>query len=53
LSYQRRSELQLAAEILGRRVYAEKPDSVTSRFGEYWGARQMALEGKLDTLVVY
>jgi CHAD domain-containing protein len=53
LSNQRRSELQLAAEILGRRVYAEKPDSVTSRFGEYWGARQMALEGKLDTLVVY
>ena len=53
LSHQRRRELQLAAEILGRRVYAEKPDSVTSRFGEYWGARQMALEGKLDTLVVY
>jgi CHAD domain-containing protein len=53
LSNQRRSELQLAAEVLGRRVYAEVPDSVTSRFGEYWGARKMALEGKLDTLVVY
>lgn len=53
LSQQRRNELQIAAEILGRRVYAEKPDSVTARFGEYWGARKMAIEGSLDTIVVY
>jgi hypothetical protein len=45
--------LQVAAEILGRRVYAEEPKSVTSRFGEYWGARTMALQGSLDTIVVY
>lgn len=53
LAGQRRSELQVAAEILGRRVYAEEPKSVTSRFGEYWGARTMALQGSLDTIVVY
>lgn len=53
LANQRRSELQIAAEILGRRVYAEKPESLNARFGEYWGARQMAIEGSLDTIVVY
>lgn len=53
LAHQRRSELQIAAEILGRRVYAEQPDSLTGRFGEYWGARQMAISGSLDTIVVY
>lgn len=53
LANQRRSELQIAAEILGRRVYAEKPKSLASRFGEYWGARRMAIEGSLDTIVVY
>lgn len=53
LATQRRSELQVAAEILGRRVYAEKPRAVSARFGEYWGARKMAIEGPLDTIVVY
>lgn len=53
LAQQRRNELQIAAEILGRRVYAEKPDSLTSRYGEYWSARRMAIEGSLDTIVVY
>ncbi len=53
LAQQRRDELEIAAEILGRRVYAEKPDSITARFGEYWGARKMAIEGSLDTIVVY
>jgi CHAD domain-containing protein len=53
LAQQRRSELQVAAEILGRRVYAEKPKALTWRFGEYWGARKMAIEGSLDTIVVY
>ena len=52
LAGQRRSELQLAGEILGRRVYAEKPKAVTGRFGEYWAARRMAIDGSLDTLVV-
>jgi CHAD domain-containing protein len=53
LATQRRGELQVACEILGRRVYAEKPKSVSHRFGEYWGARQMAISSPLDTLVVY
>lgn len=53
LARQRRSELQMAAEILGRRVYAEKPKALCYRFGEYWGARQMALGGSFDTIVVY
>jgi hypothetical protein len=52
LAHQRRSELRVAAEILGRRVYAETPETLTGRFGEYWGARQMAIEGSLDTIVV-
>lgn len=53
LANQRRGELQVAAEILGRRVYAERPDSLSSRFGEYWDARLMAIRGSLDTIVVY
>lgn len=53
LARQRRDELQVAAEILGRRVYAEKPKSLTNRFEEYWGARHMAIAGPLDTIVVY
>ncbi len=50
---QRRSELQVAAEILGRRVYAEMPGSLSHRFGEYWDSRQLASSRPLDTLVVY
>lgn len=53
LALQRRNELQMASEILGRRIYAEQPKSVVSRFGEYWGSRQMVINGKLDTIVVY
>ncbi|MFV1961729.1 MAG: CHAD domain-containing protein [Acidimicrobiia bacterium] len=50
---QRRAELQLAAEILGRRIYAENPDSLRLRFGEYWESRQLALDLPLDTVIVY
>ena len=53
LAQQRRSELHVAAEILGRRVYAEKPGSLQARFGEYWDSRQLAISQPLDTLVVY
>lgn len=53
LAQQRRAELELAAEILGRRIYAEKPGPMTRRFGEYWGSRQLALSSQTDTLVVY
>lgn len=53
LADQRRGELRVAAEILGRRVYAEKAKTLSSRFGEYWDARLMAIRGSLDTIVVY
>jgi CHAD domain-containing protein len=53
LAGQRREELQTASEILGRRLYAEKPKALAARFGEYWGARNMAIGGSLDTIVVY
>ncbi len=53
LTAQRRSELRVAAEILGRRIYAERPKSLNGRFGEYWEARKMAIAGSLDTIVVY
>jgi CHAD domain len=52
LATQRRAELKVAAEILGRRVYAERPDWFQGRFGEYWESRQQALTSHLDTLVV-
>ncbi len=50
---QRRAELRVASEVLGRRVYAEKPGSFRSRFEEYWESRALALGTPLDTLVVY
>ncbi len=50
---QRKTELQFAAEILGRRIYAEKPSSLQHRFGEYWESRKMALNAPLDTITVY
>ena len=53
LAQQRRSELELAAEILGRRIYAEKPGPLTKRFGEYWDSRQLAASSQPDTLVIY
>lgn len=53
LAQQRRSELEMAAEILGRRIYAEKPGAITRRFGEYWESRQLAMFHQPDTLVIY
>lgn len=53
LATQRRAELQIAAEVLGRRIYAEKPGSLQARFGEYWASRELALSRPLDTLTVY
>ncbi|MGB7860119.1 MAG: CHAD domain-containing protein, partial [Acidimicrobiia bacterium] len=50
---QRRSELQAAAQILGRRIYAEKPVALDHRFGEYWESRIMARETPLDTIALY
>jgi CHAD domain-containing protein len=53
LATQRRSELHVAGEILGRRIYAEKPKALSSRFGEYWGARELVLGSSLDTVAVH
>jgi len=50
---QRRWELETAAEVLGRRIYAEKPAALTSRFGEYWDSRRLAIEATATTVVVY
>ncbi len=50
---QRRAELRLASEILGRRIYADHPDAFHHRFGEYWTSRAQAVSSPLDTLVVY
>lgn len=52
LATQRLSELRVAAEILGRRVYAERPSSLQARFGEYWDSRQLAIATPLDTLTI-
>lgn len=52
LATQRRTELQLAAEVLGRRVYAESPKALASRFAEYWAARKMVVSGSLETITV-
>ena len=53
LATQRRTELHTAAEILGRRTYAEQPEPLQARFGEYWESRKLAMTGALDTIVVY
>jgi CHAD domain-containing protein len=53
LANQRRHELQFAAEVLGRRIYAEKPVSLTTRFGEYWESRSLALNAPVNTVFVY
>jgi CHAD domain-containing protein len=40
---QRQVELRFAAEVMGRRVYAEKPGSLRARFGEYWEGRRLSI----------
>jgi CHAD domain-containing protein len=42
LAEQRRSDLQTAARILGRRIYAEKPDAFTTRLASYWESMELA-----------
>jgi CHAD domain-containing protein len=43
LSQQRRRELQGAAMVMGRRIYAETPERFAGRLGAYWAA--WSLEG--------
>jgi hypothetical protein len=39
---QRRSDLQTAARILGRRIYTETPAALDDRFRGYWEAMELA-----------
>ena len=50
LAEQRRSDLQTACRILGRRVYAETPESLEVRFAAYWEAAEMAHDARLSVL---
>jgi CHAD domain-containing protein len=42
LAEQRRSDLQTACRILGRRIYAETPSAFTKRLGAYWESMELA-----------
>jgi CHAD domain-containing protein len=42
LAEQRRSDLQMAARILGRRIYAEKPEAFATRISAYWESMELA-----------
>jgi CHAD domain-containing protein len=44
LAQHRRSELQAQARVLGRRVYAEKPDRFVRRMGAYWDSSRLPTE---------
>lgn len=42
LAEQRRTDLQTAARILGRRIYAEKPEAFSVRLSSYWESMELA-----------
>ncbi|MGH8947753.1 MAG: CHAD domain-containing protein [Acidimicrobiia bacterium] len=42
LAEQRRSDLQTACRILGRRIYAETPSAFRGRVGAYWESMELA-----------
>lgn len=50
LANQRRSDLQTAARILGRRVFAEEPVSIAGRFDVYWESREPASLAALNNV---
>ena len=50
LAEQRRSDLQTAARILGRRMYAESPSAFAERLGAYWESMEMARTTHLVSL---
>lgn len=50
LAEQRRSDLQTAARILGRRIYAESPGSLAGRLGAYWESMEQARATSLTSL---
>lgn len=50
LAAQRRSDLQTASRILGRRIYAESPASLDARLGAYWESMELARTTKYASL---
>ncbi|MGH8913235.1 MAG: CHAD domain-containing protein [Acidimicrobiia bacterium] len=50
LALQRRADLQTASRILGRRIYAESPAALHSRFEAYWESMEMARTIQLTSL---
>jgi CHAD domain-containing protein len=50
LANQRRSDLQTAARVLGRRVFAEGSEAITGRFGAYWESREPDAITALDSV---
>lgn len=42
LAEQRRSDVETASRILGRRIYAEGPAGLKGRFGAYWESMELA-----------
>ncbi|MEX1133357.1 MAG: CHAD domain-containing protein [Acidimicrobiia bacterium] len=42
LAEQRRSDVETASRILGRRIYAESPAALKGRFGAYWESMELA-----------
>jgi CHAD domain-containing protein len=42
LAEQRRSDVETASRILGRRIYAESPAALKGRFGAYWESMESA-----------
>jgi CHAD domain-containing protein len=47
---QRRSDLQTASRILGRRIYTESPASLDVRLGAYWESMELAHTTKFASL---
>ena len=52
LAEQRRSDLQTAARILGRRIYAEAPSAFAGRLGAYWESMELSRTTHLVSLPV-
>ena len=50
LAEQRRSDLQTASRILGRRIYSESPQSLDGRLEAYWEAMELARTVRLTSL---
>jgi hypothetical protein len=50
LAEQRRSDLQTAARILGRRIYAERPEAFSVRLSSYWESMELARTTTLSSI---